>query len=74
MIYLNAVLVHWRAKTERLIIQTTAAGEYVALNRGNTTTKFIRDVLQFYGNTTNIYHLDTDDQAAENNTLQPNSQ
>jgi hypothetical protein len=32
---------------ERLIIQTAAAaaGEYVALNRGNTTAKFIRDVL-----------------------------
>jgi hypothetical protein len=26
MIYLNGILVHWRARTERLIIQTTAAG------------------------------------------------
>jgi hypothetical protein len=50
MIYLDGVLVHWRARTERQIIQTTAAREYVALNRGNTTAKFIRDVLQFYGN------------------------
>ncbi len=63
--------VHWRARTERLIIQTTAAGQYVALNRGNTTANFIRDVLQFYGNTTNIYHLYTDNQAAEHIATQP---
>ncbi len=31
MVYLNGVLVHWRGRTERLILQTTAAGEYVAL-------------------------------------------
>jgi hypothetical protein len=43
----------------------------VALNRGNTTAKFIRDVLQFYGNTTNIYHLYTDNQAAEHIATQP---
>ena len=62
MVYLNGVLVHWRGRTERLILQTTAAGEYVALNRANTTAKFIRDILQFYGNTDNIYHLYTDNQ------------
>ncbi len=28
MIYLHGILVHWRARTETLIIQTTAAGEY----------------------------------------------
>jgi hypothetical protein len=71
MIYLNGILVHWRARRERLIIQTSAAGEYVALNRGNTTAKFIRDVLQFYGNTTNIYHVYTDNQAAEDIAIQP---
>ena len=43
----------------------------MALNRGNTTAKFIRDVLQFYGNTTNIYHLYTDNQAAEHIATQP---
>jgi hypothetical protein len=31
MHYLNGVLVHWRGKTERLIVHTTAAGEYIAL-------------------------------------------
>jgi hypothetical protein len=71
MVYLNGVLVHWRGRTERLILQTTAAGEYVALNRANTTAKFIRDILQFYGNTDNIYHLYTDNQAAEHIATQP---
>ncbi len=45
----------------------------MALNRGNTTAKIIRDVLQFYGNTTNIYHLYTDNQAAELIATQPTS-
>jgi hypothetical protein len=30
MNYLNGVLVHWRGRTERLIVHTTAAGEYIA--------------------------------------------
>ncbi len=71
MVYLNGILVHWRARIERLIIKTTVAGDYVALNRGNTTAKFIRDVLQFYGNTTNIHHLYTDNQVAEHIATQP---
>jgi hypothetical protein len=39
MNYLNVVLVHWRGRTERLIVHTTAAGEYIALSRGNATAK-----------------------------------
>jgi hypothetical protein len=42
MNYLNGVLVHWRDRTERLIVHTTAAGEYIALSRGNTTAKYMR--------------------------------
>ncbi len=47
VIYLNGALVHYQAATERIIIQSTAAGEYIALSRGNTATKFVRDVLKF---------------------------
>ena len=72
MIYLNGALVHYRAATERIIIQSTAAGEYIALSRGNTATKFVRDVLKFYGNTQHIYYLYTDNQAAEHIATQPN--
>ncbi len=36
MVYLS---VYWRGRTKRLILQTTAAGEYVALNRANTAAK-----------------------------------
>jgi hypothetical protein len=72
VIYLNGAIVHYRAATERVIIQSTAAGEYIALSRGNTTTKFIRDILQFYGNTQSIYYLYTDNQAAEHIATQPN--
>ncbi len=60
IIYLNGVLVHYRAATERLIIQSTAAGEYIALSRGNTATK------------SHIYYLYTDNQAAEHIATQPN--
>jgi hypothetical protein len=72
MNYLNGVLVHWRGRTERLIVHTTAAGEYIALSRGNATAKYIRDIMIFYGNTQNIYHLYTDNQAAEHIATQPN--
>jgi hypothetical protein len=72
MNYLNGVLVHWRGRTERLIVHTTAAGEYIALSRGNVTAKYMRDIMVFYGNTHNIYHLYTDNQAAEHIATQPN--
>ncbi len=41
------------------------------LTRSTYILTFIRDVLQFYGNTTNIYHLCTDNQAAEHIATQP---
>ena len=72
MNYLNGVLVHWRGRTERLIVHTTAAGEYIALSRGNATAKYMRDIMIFYGNTQNGYHLYTDNQAAEHIATQPN--
>jgi hypothetical protein len=60
IIFINGCIVHYRASTKRIIIQSTAAGEYIALSRGNTTTKFVRDILQFYGNTNHVYYLYTD--------------
>jgi hypothetical protein len=72
MSYLNGVLVHWRGRTERLIVHTMATGEYIALSIGNATAKYMRDIMIFYGNTRNIYHLYTDNQAAEHIATQPN--
>ena len=72
MIWIMGALVHWRAHTERIVIQSTAAGEYVALSRGNTTAKFVRDILTFYGNGKPNYFLFTDNQAAEHIATQPN--
>jgi hypothetical protein len=64
--------VHWRAHTKRMIIiPSTAAGEHVALSKGNTTAKFIREVLKFYGNKHINYFLLTDNQAAEHIATQP---
>ena len=71
MAWVCGALVHWRAHTERIIIPSTAAGEYVALSKGNTTAKFIRDVLKFYGNNNTTYFLYTDNQAAEHIATQP---
>ena len=71
MVWVSGALVHWRAHTERIIIPSTAAGEYVALSKGNTTAKFIRDVLRFYGNKDSNYFLLTDNQAAEHIATQP---
>jgi hypothetical protein len=73
MIRIMGALVHWRAYTERIVIQSTAAGEYIALSRGNTAAKFVRDILMFYGNGKPNYFLFTDNQAAEHiATTQPN--
>jgi hypothetical protein len=74
MIRIMGALVHWRAYTERIVIQSTAAGEYIALSRGNTAAKFVRDTLMFYGNGNPNYFLFlfTDNQAAEHIATQPN--
>jgi hypothetical protein len=72
MIRIQGAVVHWRAHTERIVIQSTAAGEYIALSRGNTTAKFVRDILVFYGNGKPHYYLFTDNQAAEHIATQPN--
>ena len=35
VLYINGAIFHWRAHTEKVVIRTTAAGEYIALSRGN---------------------------------------
>ncbi len=72
MIRIMGALVHWWAYTERIVIQSTAAGEYIVLPRGNTAAKFVRDILMFYGNGKPNYFLFTDNQAAEHIATQPN--
>ena len=71
MLYINGALIHWRGRTEKIIISSTAAGEYIALSRGNTACRFVSDILKFYGNENNIYHIYTDNQAAEHIATQP---
>jgi hypothetical protein len=71
-LFLNGTLFHWRAHTEKVIIKTTASGEYIALSRGNQACKHVREILKFIGNTQPIYHLYTDNQAAEHIATQPN--
>jgi hypothetical protein len=70
-LYLNGVMVNFRGRTERLVLKSTAAGEYVALCRGNTASEFVIDVIQFYGYTQHTYHLYTDSQATEHIATQP---
>jgi hypothetical protein len=71
MLYLNGALIHWHGRTERLIIPSTAVGEYIALSRGHAACKFIKTILKFDINTSNIYYLYTDNQAAEHIVTQP---
>ena len=71
MLYINGALIHWRGRTEKIIISSTAAGEYIALSRGNTACRFVSDILAFYGNDANVYHIYTDNQAAEHIATQP---
>ena len=73
MLYLDGALVHWRGCTERIVMSSTAAAEYVAMARGNTACKFVKDILSFYGNDhRRNYYLYTDNQAAEHLCTQPN--
>ena len=73
MLYLDGALVHWRGCTERIVMSSTAAAECVAMARGNTACKFVKDVLSFYGNDSRRnYYLYTDNQAAEHLCTQPN--
>ncbi len=69
---INGIIFHWRAHTEKVIIRTTAAGEYIALSRGNEACKFVREILKYFGNTQHVYHLYTYNQAAEHLATQPN--
>jgi hypothetical protein len=71
-LFLNGALFHWRAHTEKIIIKNTAAGEYIAMSRGNQACKHVREILKFFGNTHNTYYLYTDNQAAEHLATQPN--
>jgi hypothetical protein len=72
LLFLNGVLIHIHGRTERQIITSTCAGEYIALSRGHAACRFINTILQFYGNTKNTYYLLTDNQAAEHLATQPN--
>jgi hypothetical protein len=72
LLFINGVLVHFHGRTERQIITSTCAGEYIALSRGHAACRFITTILQFYGNKDNLYYLFTDNQAAEHLATQPN--
>jgi hypothetical protein len=72
LLFLNGALIHYHGRTERLIITSTCAGEYIALSRGHAACRFITTILQFYGNKESVYYLFTDNQAAEHLATQPN--
>jgi hypothetical protein len=64
--------IDWHGRTERIIITSTAAGEYIALSRGHAACKFIKTILQFYGHIDIKAYLFTDNQSAEHIATQPN--
>jgi hypothetical protein len=72
LLFFNGALIHYHGRTERLIITSTCAVEYIALSRGHAACRFITTILQFYGNQANTYYLLTDNQAAEHLATQPN--
>ncbi len=72
LLFINGVLVHYHGRTERQIITSPCAGEYIALSRGHAVCRFITTILQFYANKESICYLFTDNQAAEHLATQPN--
>ncbi len=71
LVFINGALVHYHGRTERLVLTSTAAAEYIAVSRGNTACRFIRDILRFWGNKHNTYYIYTDNQASEHIVSQP---
>ena len=70
---IDGAIVHHKSKTEKLVLTSTTASEFVSLNRGNATGDYINRVLQFYGNKMGQpYLLYTDSQTAEHLATQPN--
>ena len=72
LVYLGGALIHWKCSTEKLVLTSTMAGEYVALSKADAAGKFIKTIMEFYGQTTQNYKLFTDSQAAEYLATQPN--
>jgi len=64
---LDGHIVHWLAKTERMVFNGTTKAEYVGLTRSNAL------MLEFFGNKLGReYLLRCDNQAAEHLATQPN--
>jgi hypothetical protein len=72
LLFINGFLIHWHGRTERVIIASTAAGEYIALSRGHAACKFLKTIMQFYGHIDVKAYLYTDNQSAEHIATQPN--
>ena len=72
IVYLGGAIVHWKSATEKLVVTSTMAGEYVALSRADAAGKFVQTIMEFYGQRNTPYNLYTDSQAAEYLATQPN--
>jgi hypothetical protein len=71
--YLDGHIIHWLAKTERMVFNGTTKAEYVGLTRSNALGKHITVILEFFGNKLGReYLLRCDNQAAEHLVTQPN--
>ena len=73
IVEIDGAVVHWQAKTEKLVMNSTTKAEFVGLTRGNAAGAYLTGILEFYGNKQGKeYHLYTDSQTAEHLATQPN--
>ena len=71
--HLDGEIVHWLAKTERMVFNGTTKAECVGLTRANALGKHITVILEFFGNKMGREYLAyCDNQAAEHLATQPN--
>ena len=71
--HLDGHIIHWLAKTERMVFNGTTKAEYVGLTRSNALGKHLTVMLEFFGNKLGReYLLRCDNQAAEHLATQPN--
>jgi hypothetical protein len=71
--HLDGHIIHWLAKTERMVFNGTTKAEHVGLTRSNALGKHLTVMLEFFGNKLGRECLlRRDNQAAEHLAIQPN--
>ena len=65
VVFADGVPIYWKSTTEKTVLWSTAASEYVGFSKGNAVAKWLNSILEFYGNPRQPYYGYVVNQAAE---------